>query len=98
MCLVFSLFTWCGLTLTAEDIKPPDNNEVIQTTEPGEEAIPYLRLYEDETDLSEVAYLNTDGTVTKTFYPYPVKYTDKDGNVKDISLDIKETKDGYANI
>ena len=96
LCLVFSLFSWCGILSVAEEIIPPDNNEIIQTAEPDEEAIPYLRLYEDETDLSEVAYLNTDGTVTKTFYPYPVKYTDKDGNVKDISLDIEETKDGYA--
>ena len=56
LCLVFSLFTWCGLTSTAEDIKPPDNNKVVQTNEPGEEAIPYLRLYEEEPDWFTVAY------------------------------------------
>ncbi len=70
LCLVFSLFTWCGLTSTAEDIKPPDNNEVVQATEPGEEAVPYLRLYEeDQIVYADSAYVGKKSpTMWKTVF------------------------------
>ena len=29
LCLVFSLFTWCGLTSTAEDFAPPGSESSI---------------------------------------------------------------------
>ena len=59
LCLVFSLFSWCGILSVAEEIIQPDNNEIIQTAELEEDPIPYFRLYEEETDLSEVAYIIT---------------------------------------
>ena len=48
------------------------------------------RLYSEEKDLNSVVFANTDGTRTAYYFDHPVKYLDSDGNVKDISLEIKQ--------
>ena len=54
------------------------------------------RLYADEgTDLNTVVFLNIDGTKTRYTFDYPVKYVDADGSIKDISLQIADTEEGY---
>ena len=48
------------------------------------------RLNEEEgNDLNRVVFLNADGSKTAYIYDYPVKYVNNDGEIKDISLDIK---------
>ncbi len=47
------------------------------------------RLYSEEKDLNTVVFANYDGTKTAYYYNYPVKYTDVDGSIKDISLEIE---------
>ena len=47
------------------------------------------RLYDEEGDqLNKLAFLNADGTKTVYIYDYPVKYTDTNGSIKDITLNI----------
>lgn len=53
------------------------------------------RLYDDEgEDLNKVVFLNSDGTKTAYFFAYDVKYTDNNGDIKDISLNIESGEDG----
>lgn len=53
------------------------------------------RLYDDEgNDLNKVVFLNSDGTKTAYFFAYPVKYTDNNGDIKDISLNIESGENG----
>lgn len=63
------------------------------------------RLYDEEPDLNTVMFKNADGSKTAYYYNYPVKYTDENGKVKDITLDIVsstkaagafESKDTFA--
>ena len=50
------------------------------------------RLYEEENDdLNRIVFLNADGTKTVYLFDYPVKYFDKAGNIKDITLDIADS-------
>ncbi len=47
------------------------------------------RLHEEEGEkLNELVFLNADGSKTLYVYDYPVKYVDKAGAIKDITLDI----------
>lgn len=53
------------------------------------------RLYDAEgEDLNKVVFLNSDGTKTAYFFAYPVKYTDDNGDIKDILLNIESKADG----
>lgn len=55
------------------------------------------RMLEAEGDLSTVCMANTDGTVSMYFFPYPVKYVDENGQVKDKSNALTtHVRDGYA--
>lgn len=50
------------------------------------------RLYEKEGDnLNRVVFLNADGTQTAYIFDFPVKYTDENGAIKDITLDIADS-------
>lgn len=52
------------------------------------------RVYEEENDLNTFVFKNEDGTNTMRIYSHPVKYTDENGEIQDISLDIKKNIDG----
>ncbi len=52
------------------------------------------RAYAEEKDLYTFVFQNKDGTNTMRVYSHPVKYTDSDGNIQDISLKIKKNGDG----
>lgn len=53
------------------------------------------RLYDAEgEDLNKVVFLNSDGTKTAYFFAYDVKYTDDNGDIQDISLNIESREDG----
>ena len=47
----------------------------------------------EEKDNYTFVFKNSDNTRTMRVYSHPVKYTDKDGNIKDITLDI-QARDG----
>lgn len=55
------------------------------------------RLREQEDNLNSVKFQNRDGTKTMYYYSTPVKYKDKNGQIKDKSNQIVETGDGYGN-
>ena len=56
------------------------------------------RLWEQEQDLNTVIFQNKDGTKTAYYYSDPVKYTDKNGKVKDKKNKLSETENGeYTN-
>lgn len=60
-----------------------------------EEASDYLgRLKENEKDLYTLIFVNNDGTNTMRVFGHPVKYLEKDGSVKDISLSLKKESNG----
>ncbi len=52
------------------------------------------RVYEDEPNLNTFVFENSDGTNTMRVYSHPVKYYDKDGKIKDISLKLEKTENG----
>lgn len=52
------------------------------------------RLRDDEKDLYSFIFKNKDGSKTLRSFEHPVKYLDNKGNIKDISLSIKNNKDG----
>ena len=52
------------------------------------------RVTSEENDLYTFVFHNIDGSNTMRIYDHPVKYIDKSGETRDISLDIKETADG----
>lgn len=52
------------------------------------------RIPEEEFDLYSKVFSNGDGTNTLTSYSHPVKYVDEKGEIRDISLKLKEEKDG----
>lgn len=52
------------------------------------------RLKADEKDLFTFVFKNKDGSKTLRSFEHPVKYVNKEGKVKDISLKIKKNKDG----
>lgn len=53
------------------------------------------RLYEEEQDLYSYLFGRADGTKTRVYYQYPVKYIDETGEIRDKSLElISETVNG----
>lgn len=48
------------------------------------------RLYDKEDSLYNVVFENIDGTETLYMFDYPVKYVAETGEIKDVTLDIKE--------
>lgn len=52
------------------------------------------RLYELENDLYSFVFLNADGNSTLRVFDHPVKFSDKKGEIKDISLNISRREDG----
>lgn len=52
------------------------------------------RAKEEEKDNYTFVFKNSDNTRTMRVYSHPVKYTDDDGNIKDITLDIQSRADG----
>lgn len=53
------------------------------------------RLYEDEGDsLNTVIFLNADATQTMYVFDFPVKYVDKNGTIRDVSLEIADKRTG----
>lgn len=55
------------------------------------------RLKEQETDLNTVIYQNQDGTTTKYIFTKPIKYIDKDGQIRDKSKKISSyMENGYT--
>ena len=77
-------------SLTEKPFELPDIVDAEEAAEHG-----YIgRMYEDEKDLNTFVFQNEDGTSTMRVYSHPVKYTDENNEVQDISLDIKENTDG----
>ncbi|MBO5402197.1 MAG: hypothetical protein J6A85_03380, partial [Clostridia bacterium] len=52
------------------------------------------RAKEEEKDNFTFVFKNSDNTRTMRVYSHPVKYTDDDGNIKDITLDIQSRAGG----
>lgn len=53
------------------------------------------RLYEEEQDLYSYLFGKEDGSKTRIFYQYPVKYIDEEGKIRDKSLNLAaQTVDG----
>lgn len=83
--------------LRTAELLPEDKPEMV-----SEEAIVEKghvnRLKEQEEDLNSVVFQNRDGTKTVYCYNDPVKYKDKDGNIKDKSNKLSLTAKGdYTN-
>ncbi|MDL2287425.1 RICIN domain-containing protein [Eubacteriales bacterium OttesenSCG-928-G02] len=53
------------------------------------------RLYEQETDLSTVKFLNDDGTVAVYYFNEPVKYIDESGKTKDKNISLADKTDSF---
>lgn len=80
-----------------EDIHTSTQPFILPDIVDAEEATEYGyvgRVYADENDLNTFVFKNSNGTNTMRIYSHPVKYTDENNKVKDISLDIKENADG----
>ena len=76
-------------TKQTEEFVLPDIVEEAEAAERG-----YIgRSKTEEKDNYTFVFKNSDNTRTMRVYSHPVKYTDKDGNIKDITLDI-QARDG----
>ena len=53
------------------------------------------RITENEPDLNTFVFDNGDGTYTMKVYSHPVKFIDADGEIKDITTDIKAVSGGF---
>ncbi len=74
----------------AANFKLPDIEQLL-----GPSDATYVdRLEEAEDDIYTFVFLNEDGTRTKRLYSHPVKYTDENGSVRDITTDIKVLENG----
>ncbi len=88
--------------LTAEQLKtaelaPEDTPEIV-SAEDIESKGHVNRLWEQESDLNTIIFQNRDGSKTAYHYSDPVKYTDKDGKIKDKKNKLSETSNGdYTN-
>ena len=86
--------------------------EELETAELAEEDIPEIvtqeaieanghvnRLWEQEEDLNSIIFQNRDGKKTMYYFAEPVKYKDKDGNIKDKKNKLSETAEGgFTNV
>lgn len=52
------------------------------------------RVQAEENDLYTFVFANGNGTNTMRVFSHPVKYVDKNGTIRDISLDIKAKRGG----
>ena len=78
-----------GKTESAFDI--PDIIEEVESENVG-----YVgRITENEPDLNTFVFDNGDGTYTMKVYSHPVKFIDADGEIKDITTDIKAISGGF---
>jgi uncharacterized protein YjdB len=53
------------------------------------------RVRAEEENLNTLVFKNADGTNTMRIFNHPVKYVDTDGTVKDISLKLESTSNGF---
>ncbi len=74
----------------SEDFVLPD---IINPKEAEELGIK-SRAYDKESNLYTFVFDNNDGTSTMKVFNHPVKYYDENGDIKDISLRLTETKNG----
>ena len=83
--------------LETAKLLPEDTPEIV-SQDSIEENGHVNRLWEQEEDLNTVVFQNRDGTKTAYHYSDPVKYTDKNGKVKDKKNKLSETTNGeYTN-
>lgn len=83
--------------LETAKLLPEDTPEIV-SQESIEENSHVNRLWEQEQDLNTIIFQNRDGTKTAYHYSDPVKYTDKNGKVKDKKNKLSETTNGeYTN-
>lgn len=75
---------------TTEEFVLPDIVDSVEAEEKGYTE----RLKSKETDLSTFVFKNKDGTNTMRVFSHPVKYVAENGEIKDISLDIKANRNG----
>lgn len=75
---------------TTEEFVLPDIVDSVEAEEKGYAE----RLKSKETDLSTFVFKNKDGTNTMRVFSHPVKYVAENGEIKDISLDIKANRKG----
>ncbi len=92
--LLLSLFLPMGGFASS---KPDDRewlNEVISEEE-FESAGYTERMYGLEPDMSSLIFRTVSGSFVLRSFGYPVKYLDSDGNIRDISLRIEKTQEGF---
>ena len=83
--------------LETAKLLPEDTPEIV-SQDSIEENGHVNRLWEQEQDLNTIIFQNQDGTKTAYHYSDPVKYTDKNGKVKDKKNKLSETTNGeYTN-
>ena len=83
--------------LDTAELSPEDTPEIV-SSENIQAKGHVNRLWEQENDLNTIVFQNRDGTKTAYHYSDPVKYTDKDGKVKDKKNKLSETANGeYTN-
>lgn len=69
-----------------------DFSDIVNDKTIEEHGLLERRKEDEEKSLNTLAYLKEDGQNVAFVYPYDVKYTDKNGNIKDKSREI--VKDG----
>ena len=83
--------------LDTAELLPEDTPEIV-SSENIQAKGHVNRLWEQENDLNTIVFQNRDGTKTAYHYSDPVKYTDKNGKVKDKKNKLSETANGeYTN-
>ena len=79
------------------DIAQTDENFALPDIVTSAEAEEYgfvSRDYDAEPNLNTFIFNNADGTNTMKVYAHPVKYENKDGKIKDITLNLNQNRDG----
>ena len=83
--------------LGTAELLPEDTPEIVSAKD-IENKGHVNRLWEQESNLNTIVFQNRDGTKTAYHYSDPVKYTDKNGKVKDKKNKLSETENGeYTN-
>lgn len=81
-----------GAEVPPESYESLDESSVPEAVgmEAAQERMHVERLYEEEGDaLNNVIFRNADGSKTLYVFPYPVKYVSENGEIRDISLNIR---------
>lgn len=76
--------------IAVEEFKIPD---IVKQTDPSADKF-VGRVKDDETDLYSFVLESETGARTLKIFDFPVKYVDDNGQIKDISTDIKRLPDG----